>query len=280
MKFIELEQGTLDWHLYRFQHRNASEAGAVKGCSPFQSRNQLWLEKQAKKVGGTNAAMTHGNNMEETARKKVSEILGVDLKPVVAEEGEYSASLDGYGVADNSEIYKVEIKCPFKGTDSDTWHQVMSERIPEHYKWQMVHQCYVVPTTHTYFFVYIDEETYDLQGFHPRMEDTQSLIDAWDDFYANPPMQEITDPDLAEAIVKHKSIKTQIKELEVRAKDLEAKLKEEVSMDSVCGNTKITWVERKGNVNYSKVPQLEDVDLEQYRAKTTRYMKIDHGRSK
>ena len=279
MKFIELEQGTLDWYLYRFEHRNASEAGAIMGCSPFQSRNQLWLEKQAKKVGGTNAAMAHGNNMEETARKKVSEILGVDLKPVVAEEGEYSASLDGYA-DDEGKTYKVEIKCPFKGQDSDTWHQVMSERIPEHYKWQMVHQSHVVPTTHTYFFVYIDEDTWDLQGFSPSKEDTTSLLEAWDDFYNNPPMQEITDPDLAEAIVKHKSIKTQIKELEARAKDLETKLEEEVSMDSVCGNTKITWVERKGNVNYSSIGALEGVNLDEYRAKSTRYMKIDHGRSK
>lgn len=41
-----------------------------------------------------------------------------------------------------------------------------------------------------------------------------------------------------------------------------------------CGEFRVKTVVRKGNVNYKNIPQLIDVDLEQYRGKPSKYQTI------
>ena len=151
---IELEQGSLEWHEHRAKYRNASEAGAVMGVSPYQTPRELWESKNGMgKPFQGNVATDYGNAMEPKALAKFAELWDLDLmiRPTVFVDGEYSASLDGYGLAsptmlsdriweDHGDHVMVEIKCPYQKQQSKLWQIASEGQIPELYYWQMVHQ--------------------------------------------------------------------------------------------------------------------------------------------
>lgn len=275
MKKIDLEQGSLEWLEYRFSHRNASEAATIMGVDPWTTPRQLWERNRDKSFAKLNPAMAHGNNMEAAARAKASEVIGEKFEPAIFEEGEYSASFDGF--ANN---VKVEIKCPYQGVNSQTWRQMQQEtnRIPEHYVWQLVHQCYVCPTQETYFFVFIDNDTWDMAAFRPSAEQTLALLAAWDVFCATEPDPEfrlVDDEATVQLVNRHAELVAMQKDIDAELKAIKTEL-EQFEDNVIVGDTRIQWVERKGNVQYAKVPQLEGVDLDAYRGKGSRYLKITH----
>src|SRR6056300_1962373 len=93
---IELDQGSLEWHEHRAKYRNASEAGAVMGVTPYQTPRELWESKNGMgKPFKGNVATDYGTAMEPKALAKFEELWEVKLEPTVFVDGEYSASLDG-----------------------------------------------------------------------------------------------------------------------------------------------------------------------------------------
>ncbi len=279
MKFVELTQGSKEWLAHRSRYRNASEAGSIMGVDPFRTKYKLWLEKQGESTFFGNVATEHGHNMEPIARAAAEKYLKATLEPVVANQGEYSASLDAYGRDENRQTYNVEIKCPYKGVDSATWKSVIKGEIPEHYMWQLVHQHYVVPTDYSYLFVFIEPGVFKCLKFSPKPSEKKKLIKAWDDFCANPPEPdwiEIDDEKIAMQLGDHKLLAERIKTLTEEKKAIETFLKTRIEKNSTCNNAQITFFEKKGSVDYSIVPQLEGVNLEKYRKKAAQQMKITH----
>lgn len=94
-----LIQGTPEWHAYRAQHFNASDAPAMLGCSPYKTRAEL-IQETATGIGKEIDAFTQkifddGHRYEALARPLAEKIIGEDLYPVTGSEGKYSASFDG-----------------------------------------------------------------------------------------------------------------------------------------------------------------------------------------
>ena len=81
-KTISLTQNTPEWLEYRKGHVGASDVPIIMGLSPWRTRYQLLLEKKGKLPGQKeNASMRRGHEMEEAARHKAQEVLGVSLFP-------------------------------------------------------------------------------------------------------------------------------------------------------------------------------------------------------
>jgi putative phage-type endonuclease len=105
MKIHDLTQGSPEWHAYRAQHFNASDAPAMMGVSPYKTRSQFVRET------ATGAAEEHdahtlkrfddGHRYEALARPLAEAIIGQDLYPVVGSEGKFSASFDGLTMAED-----------------------------------------------------------------------------------------------------------------------------------------------------------------------------------
>ena len=99
MKIQNLIQGSPEWHAYRAQHFNASDAPAMLGVSPYKTRNQLLHELHtgmAPEVDqGLQRLFDAGHAAEAAARPLAEEIIGEDLYPVTGSLGELSASFDG-----------------------------------------------------------------------------------------------------------------------------------------------------------------------------------------
>lgn len=99
MQLHNLTQGSPEWHAYRAQHFNASDAPAMMGCSPYKTRTQLLHELHTGLTPEVDAAQQRrfddGHRYEALARPLAEEFIGQELYPVVGSEGRYSASSDG-----------------------------------------------------------------------------------------------------------------------------------------------------------------------------------------
>jgi putative phage-type endonuclease len=287
MQQVKLEQGSLEWFEHRNKCNNASEAGVIMECAPkwmdISTPRQLWELKHGLRGGTDSFIMQHGNNLESAALAKLNELLGANMEPGVFVDGDYSASLDGYGIDKEGQRIKAEIKCPWKGKDAKTWKDAASGEVSEHYKWQMVHQDFVCPTESSVFFVYIDDATFLLLPHLSSESDTKALVKAWEKFNAKEPepeWYERDDDEMCQLVATHKRLVKNKAILDVELKLAEKRLKEEAGDKNVIAfGTKIQVIEKKGSVDYKSVPQLEGVDLEDYRKPGTSYQKITHAKA-
>lgn len=152
---LKLEQGSAAWLAYRQSQRNASETPAVMGISPWVTPYQLWLIKTGRSRQEVTPAMAHGTRLEPQARAAYEDQTGQIMQPLVLQDGLYSASLDGITL--EGELI-VEIKCPFRGRQSDLWREVSAGQVPRHYMAQIQHQLMVSDATTAHLWVYVEEE--------------------------------------------------------------------------------------------------------------------------
>jgi putative phage-type endonuclease len=99
MKLHNLTQGSPEWHAYRKNHFNASDAPAMMGVSAYKSRSQLLKELHTGMTeeidAGTQRLFDAGHRFEALARPLAESIMKEDLYPIVGSMGVYSASFDG-----------------------------------------------------------------------------------------------------------------------------------------------------------------------------------------
>jgi putative phage-type endonuclease len=130
------EQGSTSWLAWRMGGIGASDAPAVMGESPWMTAMQLWeLKTGRRKPEPSNYQMRRGRALEDMAREKYSEMVGITVDKMCAEHQEFNflrASLDGAN-KENGKV--VEIKCPGKKDHE----KALSGQIPRKYLWQLVH---------------------------------------------------------------------------------------------------------------------------------------------
>ena len=275
---IDVVQNTAPWENWRddFYLRFASEAAAVVGVNRWTSPADLWLVKQGLKKVTKTPAMEHGSNTEPVARAKVSKDLNVELEPQCWQYGAYGASLDAI-TADGS--IKVEIKCPFS-ENSSIWKKAQKDKIEPYVFWQLVHQQYVRPTTKTYLFVYYDDAKYKLIDATNLItqDHIKELLDAWDDFYKNPPLIERDDEVIKTLVMQHRDILAQEALIKTKKAELEKAIAAECQTDTIAFGSRIVTQSRKGAIDYKSIKELEPLNLEAYRKPGTSFQVIKHPR--
>ena len=282
----EMQQGSLEWHEHRAKYDNASEAAIIMDCAPKYwgtSKRILWEQKQGLRgsnVDSNNPAIKHGNNLEAAARDCFNKNFGANTRPVVGVKGTYSASLDGHGTDAEGQSIKVEIKCPWKGVDSEVWKLAASGEIAEYYHWQMVHQSHVVDTEQTFFFVYISDDQFLTIPHISSQEDTDALLKAWQEFNdaePDPDFVTMEDEQMRAWVTDHQDLLQQKAHLEAKIEQVAASLKDRAGDKNVISfGCKIQTISRKGSVDYKKIDTLKNVDLEQYRKPSSTYQKISY----
>lgn len=144
MQVLNLKQGSPEWHAHRRQHFNASDAPAMMGCSPHETRTQL-IHRLATGIAAEVDAITQrrfddGHRFEELARPLAEDIIGEDLEPVVGTEGKYSASFDGLTLAGDTAFEHKSLNSQLKAAlmaDAGT------DALPKAYRVQMEQQLMV-----------------------------------------------------------------------------------------------------------------------------------------
>lgn len=277
-----LEQGTQTWLEFRRRHVGSSDAPVIMGVSPYSTPYQLW----ARKLGlmeeqEINSAMQRGKDLESVALAKFEDEMGLFMAPMVVVSEEHPwmmASLDGLSF---DRKIAVEIKCP----NRETHQMALNGQVPDKYIYQLQHQMLVLNLDFMYYFSFDGQN-----GVTLRVEKDPTLCNSlfsmeqkfWLSILNKEPPElcerdyiQKTDENWLTLANRWKQIRDRTKELEQEEERVKSALIYLADQQNAQGGgIRVQTVSRKGVVDYSKVPELKGVDLEQYRKPITQTFRI------
>lgn len=276
MRKVELEQGSPEWLEFRKSGIGASECAAVFGKCKYNTVFQLWEKKVYDIETEVNCAMIRGSEMEPIIRQQAEAVLGEKFDPVCGIHDEYDyilASLDGINARGD---VIMEIKYASKAN-----HAIAKAgKVPEHYMYQ-VQQQLLVSGAHKALYVSWNSDDLQIVEVFPDAELHGHIINYLSDFWkmvcmqTPPPLSdedliEVNDQEVLKFVNTKKENDAKIKALEDENEKITEELIQIGNGTSFKGDGfKFLKVPRKGTVDYKKVPELSDVDLEKYRKPST-----------
>lgn len=188
MKILALTQGSTEWLAHRATARNASDAPALMGESPYVTRSEL-VKRRATGIApdvdaATQRIFDRGHEVEPMLRAYAEGIVGEDFYPVVAtsDDGYLSASFDGVSMDES-------IICEVKQYNADKFACVSRREMPGQDYWQVLQQFAVCDTAQTCIYVVGDgtpDKTAHVMLERKDMEhDIARLRAAWAQFDAD-----------------------------------------------------------------------------------------------
>ena len=183
MKIHNVAQGSAEWLALRAKVRTASEAPAMMGASKYQSRTDLLI---AKKTGITTDVtpsqqfiFDKGHATEALARPLTEALIGEELYPIVATEGNLLASMDGATMLG-------ETLFEHKLWNESVVAQVKAGDLAPHYYWQLEQQL-LVSGAERVIFVCSDgtPENFVHMEYRPVAGRAAQLIEGWKQFEAD-----------------------------------------------------------------------------------------------
>lgn len=266
------------WLQWRNKGLGSSDAPIILGVSPWMTPYQLWEIKCGliEKPPG-NWATDRGNEMEPRARAQYELEHDIDMPPqlVIHKDFEWlRASLDGYNAAASRVL---EIKCPGK----DDHKLALNGIVPHKYMPQIQHQLLVTGAREAHYYSFDGNEGVTVQVL-PDMEYISKMFKALCEFWRliqDKKAPELTDRDIVKVrdpkLIELGGIYLAAKRAAESASRLAEKAKhdmlEAINARStihprlVIGGLKAVRSVRKGNVDYSAIPELVGVDTESYR---------------
>ena len=180
MKIHNVAQGSAEWLALRARFRTASEAPAMMGASKYQTRTDLLA---AKKTGITpditpsqQFIFDKGHATEALARPLTEALIGEELYPIVATEGNLLASMDGATMLG-------ETLFEHKLWNESVVAQVKAGDLAPHYYWQLEQQL-LVSGAERVIFVCSDgtPENFVHMEYRPGAGRATQLIEGWKQF--------------------------------------------------------------------------------------------------
>ena len=284
MIIIDYEQNSQAWQEWRSSVYGASDAAAMLGISPYKSRDTLLQEKATGNSAPVNdwmKAIFAAGHAAETAIMPVLEArVGEPLYNLVGEaEGYIAASFDGI-TYDHKTI--VEHKLLRNSAASRKRFDMAAQgELAEHDMAQVQQQLLVSGAERCLFCVSDGTaESLAIAEVFPDADWFARIKSGWAHFSADllayRPNRE--DEAFIQAAAEWRAIKAQLAELEEAEKAARQRLEtlgEESGQKTLKGGgITITRTERKGSVDYSKIPELQGADLEPYRKEGSNYWKI------
>lgn len=295
--FLDLEQGSSEWKLYRQRKIGASSAPVImkkqlKWSTPFK----LWKEMMEPAGNGiaaqkSNWAIDRGNRLEPAVRAKFELVYDLSMPAVTMLHPEYDwmmASLDGWNEEKEAIL---EIKVP----GMEVYQMAKDGHVHESYVYQLEHQLEVTGGQMVYFvcakvdkrngYEFVSEIAVVEYKSNPelRSELMSELHKFWQCVVEHK-SPELTSKDAvvlrdAKGIEIFKSLKECLVELDDKQKQLDEvheRYKELIEQAKEFGTHPLVKYrgvmlrhrEIKGRVELDKIPELKGVDLDKYRQPT------------
>ena len=277
-------QRSPSWHAFRKNHLGSSDCSAIMGVSPWKTQLELYNEKTSDTIeeSVSNFAMRRGVELEPLALAKFEAETGYLMTPRVLTHPVYSmlsASLDGLEIESKC---AVEIKCSGKVDHA----LALKGQVPEKYMPQLQHIMFVTNLPEIYYMSYVSDEDFIIFKVKQDHDYTTKLLAAELEFWnriqdRNPP--EPSDKDVAKIESDEwRNLSDEYKQNKLKLDFLEReqdRIREQLiflandKSAQGCG-LQLTKYVRKGNICYSKIPELVGLDLEVYRGKSTEAWRI------
>lgn len=275
MKLISLTQNTQKWLEFRRSHVGASDIGIIMEGS----ENEVSALLESKLLGKEkfqNEAMKRGHELEGVARSWFNQTYKFDFIPTVAVHDEHEwlmASFDGY---DDMRRSLLEIKCPKEALLED--HPMFKK-----WWWQVQAQMSVTGLDEAFLFAYGEEFRLcinvkrDDKAIVRLIKNGKEFMDRLTSGeLPKDTLPLVEDEDTQNLANQVHLIHKLIKNLEEEYKLSKQRLIDKGRGESFrCGVTVVKKIERKGLVDYKKVPELKGIDLEPYRKPSIYYWDID-----
>lgn len=288
-----MEQQTSEWHKFRALGIGGSDVAAILGLSKWMTPRQLWTYKTGLAVQpdiSDQYQVRRGVDNESKARAHVELIRGEAYEPALAIHPEYDfmrVSLDG---KNKSGKRLCEIKVPSKKVIEDALNGI----VPDYYMAQCQYQLMVTGAEENLFFCFSPETNQGASvSILPDQEWFTRIRNAVIPFWTVNVMQkippELTDRDYIQIkdheMLAKAALYTELKNkldadkaaVEALEEELKALTKEHPAI--LCGQLKITKYTQKSAVEYAKIPELKNVDLDQYRKPPSERVRITNGKS-
>lgn len=267
----------------------SSDAPIIMGVSPWTTPYQLWMQKVTGQERADNEAMKRGRDMEEPTRKLLEKRTGMLFIPINVESKQWefmTASLDGYD-EDNRIITEI------KNCNEKDHLMAKSGKVPEKYFPQLQHQLVceerAEKVLYSSFFVknknkpihLLTEDDIDMATVDVFHDDKyiKKLIPAEAEFAdmllsQTPPNKSLKDEpyhepdqDMIQRFEALKEIAKQKDEWESREKEARKEIIEMSSGKHIKfpDGSKLYSSFTKGSVQYDQIPELNGVNLDQYR---------------
>jgi predicted phage-related endonuclease len=226
--------------------------------------------------------MQHGTDMEPMARAAYEAQTGLVMQPLVLQDGAYSASLDGMNLEGD---LIVEIKVPFKGRDSALWKEAAAGHVPGHYWLQVQHQLMVAGAALADFWVYDGQQglLIPVDRDEAAMERIRQGWDSFQQYLDSDTPPPLTDADTviredgawSAAAMAFSEAKAAVDSADaVLAQAREALVALALHPRETGRGVSVTRFWKAGAVAYAKVPELKGVDLQKYRGKTRKEVRV------
>ena len=279
-------QGSPEWIEMRRKFIGASDVSIIMGMSPYSTPHQLWEVKQGIREIVVTSAMTRGTEMEAPAREAYeAQMGGKKFPPRVVFHKEHKfmmCSLDGL----NEELnLAVEIKnCKLED------HQKAKDgEVQSHFYSQLQHQmaCLGHDKIHYWSFhsgkgVCVSVQRDDAY-IEKMIEKEKFFFENYIEGFKEPPLTDrdyITreDDEWKALVYKWKIAKEKLKEAEeVESLIRDAIIAESKEQNAIGCGIRVTRSLVRGPIDYSSIPELIGVNLEQYRkAASTRWRLSGH----
>lgn len=278
IRFIDLVQGSKEWHDFRKFKLGSSAAASIRGVG-FKTPLQLFEDIMEDKISEPNMAMERGTRLEPIAREFLNKKFSSNLQPAVVQHPnpEYDwhiSSLDGIWERPDGSIFVCEIKCP-----GERDHNIaLQGSVPEKYLPQLYHILEDLPGVERilYFSYSEDSHAYIWVDRHDLALSCQLNLEK--EFYqrmltCSPPDPiekdwiEFSGSEVMSKANLYSFVQDQIKDLQEKAETLKWEILERTGQmkRARIGHLKVQKIVRKGNVDYEKIEALKGVDLEPYR---------------
>ncbi|MFW6342487.1 MAG: lambda-exonuclease family protein, partial [Halothiobacillaceae bacterium] len=198
-RIVDLVQGSPEWHAYRATHFNASDAAAMLGLSPHESRGDLLRRMALGQTPDVSPAQQRvfdrGHEFEAQARPWAEEIVGDELFPVVLEADAedwdglpLSASVDGLTMLD-------DFAFEHKTLNESLATALDAGEIPEQYHPQM-EQVLMLTGAEKVLFMASSGTREDMRHawYESRAEMRERILAGWRQFAADMASYEPTEP--------------------------------------------------------------------------------------
>ncbi len=275
----DMNQGSKEWLSLRTTKITSTDAAVILGASHWKSKIQLYHEKVSNTcITHINARMERGLELEPIARDLFCIQNGIHVYPRIVVKDWAMASLDGMSECGK---YILEIKCP-----GEKDHQMAIQgKIPDHYYPQLQHQLYVTGLDSIFYYSfdgvegtcvlvkrddeYIEKMVIEEKKFYECIINKTAPQQGENDYIER-------DDILWENVVYHwKNANDRKKMIEKEEEELRSQLIFLSGGYNVRGSgISLCKINRKGSVDYSKIPELKNVDLEKHRKESTTSWRI------
>lgn len=193
MKIVNCIQGSPEWLAHRRTVRNASDAPAMLGVSPYKTRSQL-VREQATGVTAeidetTQRRFDDGHRFEAMARPLAEKLIGEELFPCVGvlEGTKYSASFDGLTMLLDTAFEHKSLNDAIRNAIDDGIGNGVC--LPEYLRVQMEQQCMVSGAERVLFMAtkWSGETLVEERHcwYYPDAELRKKIVNGWAQFDAD-----------------------------------------------------------------------------------------------